>query len=343
MRKLVILIILLHLMLLAPGYSLYADKLKKVAQAGLKFMDVELSARAAGMGEAFTLIGDDANAIFHNPAGIAQMQDKKIDLTFGMVSWIADTKLNAFGFVANLGNLGNVGISFLNTDYGDVIGTIPDPPGQPSELGYEETGLLELGAYAAGISYARKLTDKFMIGANARYAYEHLGSTLFTTNYETRDSTWEVKNETNTLVYDIGTIFYPGFKSLRFGMCIVNFSTAVRYEFDEGRTNSFTMPLTFKLGAAMDVLDLLGEHPDYSFLVDFELVHPRDYEQRYHLGGELSILKILKLRAGYKAGYDEQGLCCGIGINTGNIKLDYAYSEFGRFDYVNRVSLGLAF
>jgi len=341
MRKLVI--ILLHLMLLTPGYSLYGQEEggggKKVGQAGFKFMDVTIGARAAGMGEAFSLIGDNADAIFCNPAGIAQMDDKKFDLTLCKVTWIVETSVNALGLVSNLGTFGNLGFSILYTDYGDVIGTRYEPD---SASGYSETGLLDLGSYAAGISYARRLTEKFMIGGNVRYAYEHLGSSPFANNIA-RDSTWSKKNETHTIVYDIGTIFYPGFKSLRVGMSIVNFSTAVRYAYEEGRTNSFTMPLTFKMGAAMDVLDFLGEHPDYSLLVDFELVHPRDYAKRYHLGGELSILKILKLRAGYKFGYDEEGLCFGTGINTANIKLDYSYNEFGVFDFVNRVSLGLSF
>jgi len=338
MRKLVI---LLHLVLLLPVYSLYGDEMTKAGKAGFKFMDVEVSARAAGMGEAFTLIGDDADALFHNPAGIAQIQNKKVDITFCTVNWIADISLNAFGAVANLGTLGNVGVSFFNADYGYSMGTIPDLDPN-SETGYIETGPLDFTAYAAGISYGRRLTEKFMIGANFRYSYEHLGESGFKETYES-DSVWNEKNETHTFVYDIGTIFYPGFKSFRVGMSIVNFSTAVRYEYDEGRTNSFELPLTFKMGVAMDVLDFLGEHPDYSLLVDFELVHPRDYSKRYHLGGELSILEILKLRAGYKFGYDEEGLCFGAGINTGNIKLDYAYSEFGIFDFVNRVSLGLSF
>jgi hypothetical protein len=341
MRKLILIIILLHLILLAPGYSLQAQEMKKVAQAGFKFLDIELSARATGMGEAFTLIGDDANALFYNPAGIAQMQDKKIDITCCGVTWIADISLNALGFVANLGNWGNVGISVFNADYGYSMGTIPDlDPTNPT--GYIETGPLNLGAYAAGISYARKLTEKFMIGGNVRYAYEYLGATLFADS-DTRDSTWSVNNDANAIVYDIGTIFYPGFKSLRFGMCIVNFSTAAQYEYAEGRTNSFALPLTFKMGAAMDVLDFLGEHPDYSFLVDFELVHPRDFAERYHLGGELSILNVFKLRAGYKFGYDLEGVCFGAGIYTGQIKMDYSYSEFGPFDFVNRVSIGLSF
>jgi hypothetical protein len=341
MRKLVI---LLHLILLIPGYSLYGGEVtKKVAQAGFKFMDVEISARAAGMGEAFSLIGDDANAIFHNPAGIAQMQDKKFDLMLCQVYWIAETSVDAVGLVTNLGTWGNLGISVLNTNYGDdIIGTIYDPDPE-NESGFEETGPLELGSYAAGITYARKLTDKFMIGGNVRYAYEHLGENIFANNTD-RDSTWIEKNETNTIVCDIGTIFYTGFESLRFGMSIVNFSPAVQYQYEQGRTNSFVLPLTFRMGAAMDVLDLLlAEHPDYSLLVDFELVHPRDYTKRYHMGAELTLLSILKLRAGYKTGYDEEGFSVGSGIHTGNIKLDYAYNEFGIFDYVSRISLGIAF
>ncbi len=336
MRKLVI---LLHLMLLIPGYSLYGLEVKKIAQAGFKFMDIEVGARAAGMGEAFSLIGDDANAIFYNPAGIAQIQDKKFDLTLCKVTWIAETSLNALGLVVNFGTWGNVGVSLLDTDYGDVMGTIYDPE---EESGYTKTGLLDVGAYALGVSYARRLTDKFMIGSNVRYVYEHLGSNIFAAD-TARIETWEEKNETHTIAYDLGTIFYPGFKSLRVGMSILNFSPAVRYEYEEGRTNSFPLPLIFKMGGAMDVLDLLGEHPRYSLLVDFELVHPRDYSKRYHLGGELSIVEVLKLRAGYKFGYDEEGLCFGAGINTRNIKFDYAYSEFGFFDFVNRISVGLSF
>ncbi len=338
MRKLFIILILLVLVLSAPRCALYAEEMKKVGQAGFKFMDVELSARAAGMGEAFTLIGDDANAVFHNPAGIAQM-DKTVDFLFTEVKWIADTKLDAFGFIANLGVWGNVGVSLFNTNYGKVIGTIYDPL---KEEGFTETGDLELGSYAAGLSYARRLTEKFMIGGNLRYAYEHLGSSPFEGETEEEDTVW-VKNQSSTMVWDIGTIFYPGFKSFRFGMSIVNFSPALKYEYEQGRTNSFSLPLTFKMGVAMDVLDFLGDHPEYAFLVDFELVHPRDYAKRYHLGGELGIFKMLKLRAGYKFGYDEEGVSFGAGINTGNIKLDYAYSEFGIFDFVNRVSFGISF
>jgi hypothetical protein len=338
MRKL---IILLHLVLLLPVYSLLGqEEVTKAGKAGFKFMDVEISARAAGMGEAFSFIGDDANAIFHNPAGIAQMQDKQVDLMVCRVDWIAETGVDALGFIANLGVWGNIGVSILYTDYGDDL--IPTVIDDTAASGFREIDALELGSYAVGISYGRRLTDKFAIGGNARYAYEHLGASMFAYD-DTRDSTWMEENEVSTIIYDMGTIFYPGFKSLRVGMSIVNFSPALRYEYSIGRTNSFELPITFRMGAAMDVLDLFGEHPSYSLLVDFELVHPRDYTKRYHLGGELTVLDMLKLRAGYKFGYSEEDVSFGAGINTGNIKVDYAYSRFGVFDFVNRVSLGVAF
>ncbi|MEO0293510.1 MAG: PorV/PorQ family protein [candidate division WOR-3 bacterium] len=330
MRKFLILILLASL-------GLSAGEMKKLGQAGFKFMDVQLSARSAGMGGASTLVGDDANAIFQNPAGIAKLE-KKIDFMFSKVSWIAESELNAVGFVANLGNFGCVGFSFFTPDYGKVIGTIVST----DSLGYKEIGELELGAYATGISYARRLTEKFMIGGNLRYAYNHLGASPF--EGTEGDTVWK-DNEASTLVYDIGTIFYPGFKSFGFGMSILNFSPAVKYEFKDLRTTGFWLPLKFNLGVVMDVLDFLGEHPDYSLLVEFDLIHARDHGRRFHLGGELSVTRIFKLRAGYKFGYDEESWSGGIGINTGNIKLDFAYSEFGQFneDFVNRVTLGFSF
>ena len=45
----------------------------------------------------------------------------------------------------------------------------------------------------------------------------------------------------------------------------------------------------------------------------------------------------------YKFDYAEEGLSAGCGIHTAGIKLDYAYSAFGAFNLVNRVSVGVLF
>jgi hypothetical protein len=331
-RKIAFLSIFLVLITITT-VPLYAQ-MKKLGQTGFKFLDVEVGARATGMGEAFTTIGTGANAIFFNPAGIAQMEADKFEITFCRTDWLAETSLDAFALVYNLGILGKLGFSLVTTDFGNIAGTTVN---RETEQGYDEIGNLDLGAYAAGISYARALTDKFMIGGNVRYAREKLGTSLFSDSY-TMDSTWLKDNKASALSFDMGTLFYPGLKSFRVGMCIRSYSPQVKYEED-----AFQLPLTFHVAIGMDILDFFGEHPDQSFLVDFELVHPRDYIQRYHLGGEFSYKGMFFLRGGYKFNYDEEGLCAGVGFRTGGIILDYSYSDFGVFDFVNRVSLGVSF
>jgi hypothetical protein len=329
MKKLIGFLLILTLILITPVQSF---ALKKLGQTGLKFLDVGVGARPAAMGEAYTVISDDANAVFHNPAGIAQMEAKKFDITLSRAQWFADISYNAVGIVINGGIWGNFGLSLIPApDYGEIFGTVV----ADNEQGYEETELLDVSAFAVGLAYGRKFTDKFMIGAHVKYAYQHLGSNPML-DPETLEMYTQV-NELSAIAYDFGTIFYPGFKSFRFGMSVRNFSGAVKYE-----EYGFQLPLTFKIGIGMDVLDLFGEHPGKSFIVAIDAVHPRDYTERIQIGEELSI-GILKLRSGYKFNYDEEGLSAGLGINTSRIKLDYAYSDFGVFDLVNRVSVGVSF
>lgn len=333
MKKLVGFLLILALILITP---LQSFAVKKLGQTGLDFFDVCVGARPAAMAEAYTVISDDANAIFHNPAGIAQMEAKKFDLTVSRTQWFADISYNAVGLAINGGIWGNFGLSLIPApDYGDIFGTVVSDNAQ----GYEETGPVDVSAFAMGLAYGRKLTDKFMIGGHVKYAYQHLGSNpmLDPEPDPGEDSIYIQVNEVSTMAYDFGTIFYPGFKSLRFGMSVRNFSGAVNYE-----VYNFQLPLTFKIGIGMDVLDLFGEHPGQSFLLAIDAVHPRDYTQRLLIGGEYSI-GVLKLRAGYKFNYAEEGLCAGCGIHTNGIKLDYAYSAFGAFDMVNRVTVGVLF
>lgn len=309
--------------------SLHGQEMKKLGQCGFTFLSLDVGARATGMGEAFTVIGTGADAIFYNPAGIAEMNSGKIDLVVSRTEWIAETALNALGLVYNMGILGTAGFSVITTDYGDIYGTRVD---ETIEEGYIDNGLLtDVGAYAVGISYARRLTDKFQIGGNARYAYEHLSSSAI-------DTSLTVVNEVSTISYDMGTIFYPGFKSFRLGMSVRNFSTEIKY-YNDG----FQLPLTFNVAVGMDILDLFGENPNHSMLVDFEVVHPRDYARRLHIGAEYSYQGFLMLRVGYKTNYDIENITAGVGLNLKGFKLNYSYGKLKDFDLVNRASIGVAF
>ena len=124
-------------------------------------------------------------------------------------------------------------------------------------------------------------------------------------------------------------------------MSINNFSGQFKYE-----ETPFQLPLTFKIGAAMDVMDFMGEH-DSPLLIAIDAIHPRDYTERIHVGGEYWYKNMIAVRSGYKFNYDEEGLTAGVGFKVNivgmDIKLDYAYSDLGIFDTVSRVSFGLSF
>ena len=322
----------LLLALIIAGFMFPANaQVKKLAQTGLQFLKVEMSPRSAAMGGAYTLAGNDATAMFSNPAGMA-LSDSKGDVFVGRVPWIAGISYNAVALMTSLGNMGNVGISFVNASYGDdIIETRYDAL---SEKGFEEFGQVDVGAYAVGVSYARSLTDKFTVGGQVKRTYQHLGSNLFP------DSS-TVTNEVSGLAYDFGTVFYPGFKSFRFGMSIRNFSRDFRYQ-----EESFSLPLTFRIGFAMDVLDFLGDHSN-PLLIAVDAIHPRDYTERINLGAEYLLNNMFAFRFGYRFNYDIEGLTAGFGamLNVGpsSIRIDYAYSDMGPFGMTNRIAVGFSF
>jgi hypothetical protein len=331
MKKITIFVFILFISAIftAPAHS---DGIKKVAQTGLQFLKVDVGARAAAMGGAFLVGGYDASIMFYNPAGIANISSD-LDLFAGQTQWIADINYNTAAVVKNFGTLGTFGISIVLADYGDdIIGTQV----ATNDKGYVETGNLDVGAYAIGISYAKQLTDKFTVGAHVRYTGQKLGENLMADG-----STME--NKVDGLSFDFGTIFYPGFKSFRFGMSVRNFSADYQYE-----EESFELPLTFTIGVAMNVLDFMeSQSENHSLVVAIDAIHPRDYTERIHLGTEYWFNNMFALRGGYKFNYDEEGLTAGLGVKLNvsnmNFKLDYAYTDFGVFDSVNRFSVGFSF
>jgi hypothetical protein len=325
MKKFIVFISLLVVILSFNAYAV-----NKVAQTGCGFLDVGAGARACGMGEAFTVLGQDATALFYNPSGIGEI-DNHFDICAGGTQWIADIQYLYAAAVYNAEVWGNFGFSVIAPDYGEFYGTRVTEGG----AGYENTGLFDVSAFCAGVAYAREFTDKFTVGIQAKYVSQFLGEN------EKGDSAagyYMEDNKISTMSFDFGLLFYPGFKSFAFGMSVRNFSPRVTYE-----RVGFELPLTFAVGIGMDVLDLFGEHPDYSFNIAADMLHPRDWQEQYHLGGELGFKDMLFLRVGYKFGYSQEGLNAGVGISYGGVRIDYSYSEFELYDMINRVSVGMAF
>ena len=332
MRKLTtFLVIVLCLLLVAPPAE--AKSIKKVAQTGLQFLKVDMLARSAGMGGAFTMAGSGADAMFYNPAGLSELQSS-VEAFGSMTTWIADINYMAGAVAKDLGNWGTVGVSFINADYGDDIQGTRVAVG--TDEGYSLHDIGTVGATALGVSFARRLTNKFRVGAQVKYCMQQLGENLMPKTNEIKS------NEVSGLAYDFGTIFYPGFKSLQIGMSIQNFSPQYKYE-----EEAFELPLTFRIGAAMNLFEVVGGPSNSSLLLAVDALHPRDYTERLHMGAEYWFADLLAVRAGYKTNYDEESFSMGFGVkySVGGIglKVDYAYSDLGAFDGVNRITVGGTF
>jgi hypothetical protein len=317
------------------------EYIDKMSQSGMPFLTIEPNGRTAAMGGAGTCIAEDASAMFANPAGLAMF--KGLDVAFGMNNWIADIKQYSGAAAYNFGKWGTFGASFVWMDYGNFTETIPyvgnDPVSQ--QTGYVTLGNFTVKDYALGLSYARKISNQFSFGAQIKYAYEDLYKTLVYDRYLGQNVL--SNNQEQMYAFDFGTLYYTGWKDLRFGMSIRNFSRQGKFV-----DQRFELPLTMTMGMAMNVMTVLmpsQEKQKLTLAVDW--LHPRNWRERVHVGAEYQLQDMLFVRAGYKFNYSEEGLTAGVGVakSMGNygLRLDYSYGAFGDFfGSVNRLTIGIS-
>jgi len=317
----------------------------KLAQTGFNFLSVGTDARATAMGEAFTTIDGSSAALFYNPAGLARMTGF-VDLSINHTTWIADIKYLSGSIALSPfdGRYGVIGVSFMSISYGDFHFT---------QVAANDKGFVDLegwptpNAYVIGVGYGRALSDQFSVGGQVKYARQDLGqsvvpvvTTEVTGSGGTRqDTTYDLRDyATGTLAFDFGTIYKTGLKSLAFGVSIRNFAKEISYE-----RESFQLPLTFKIGISMNLLDLVpGIGEDHSLYASLDAVHPRSYQEYLSIGGEYIFDKSVALRIGYISQHEDYDLTAGIGVQQAGIAVDYSYMPHRIFNSVHRLSLKFA-
>ncbi len=318
MRSIVFNILVLTAFCLAPAHAQF----RKAGTTGYVFLEIPVNARMAAMGESFAAITDaGADALFTNPA-LASFANGRHLLQASYADYLADIKHQAFGYAVQLGELGTFGLSLNRLDIGEMTETINADPNNPGGS-YFVTGTFDNDALAAGLTYARRLTDRFAYGATLRYVRERIA-----------------RYESTNFLFDAGMVYRTGFRSLRIGGYVQNFGVDSKYIGD-----TFKMPTVFRLGVATEVLGN-AETPTRLTLA-VEALHPSDYTERLHLGGEYWLQNFLALRGGYKLNYDEEGWTAGAGLkwqtHGRTVGLDLAYTDYGRLASVSRFTFVAAF
>lgn len=317
--------------------AVYAQK--KRAQTSMKFLSVSPSARASSMSNAVTSVDMGAYGALYNPATMAFIKGN-YTATVGVVQWIADINHNSASFVYKPGNekLGVIGFNAISVDYGDILATVVD---ENSERGYSDIGTINPTAFAIGISYANAITEQFSVGANFRYSRQDLGSVAVGLDGSGGYNFQSYMASTGLL--DFGILYKTGFESLQFGMALRNFSPEIEYD-----EESSELPLTFKIGISMDVLDLTDlDQNTHSLLVSIDANRPRDFDEQLFFGLEYSFMKRFLLRGGYGFPTDEESFNLGLGIKQPlgrlTLSIDYSYTRFGVFGEVNRFGAQIGF
>ncbi|ACY48632.1 hypothetical protein Rmar_1748 [Rhodothermus marinus DSM 4252] len=314
-------------------------KLEKRAQTGLKFLSMSLDPRLAAMGSAATAQTLNTSlALLYNPATMAQMTDR-FHLALMQAQWIADIRYNGgtLAFSPSGGIYGVFGVSVVAVDYGEFLGTIR----ADNESGYEDIGTYSPTALAVGFGYARALSDRFAVGGQVKYVRQDLGT--FPVAFGDGGDLISKDYNKSTIAFDFGVIYHTGFRSLTFAASARNFSRELKYE-----QENFEPPLTFRIGVAMNLLDLTNQDPNmHKLLVAIDAERPRDFDERLHIGAEYVLMNTLALRAGYIYPSDVEGASLGVGIQQrfGSVgfMFNYAYTAFDTFDNVNRLGIQLSF
>ncbi len=306
-----ILLTLIGVAILFAPARLYAQA--KVGTTGAQFLELGVSARAMAMAEAFTAVSDDITSVYYNPAGLTYMYGREAALTY--ISMPADVNFGFLAFGLPLEAIGGVlgfGMYGLHSGDMDVTDYSKIPTGQ----------MFHWQDMAVSVSYGRYLTDRFSIGLSVKYIREE--------TYDYSANGWAA---------DVGTVYNTGFRGFKIGMAITNFGPDMTFI-----RNEFPLPINFKFGGSINVI----EGVDHVLTVAAEGSHPSDNLEKYNSGLEYTWRDLVTLRAGGRFNYDVDGFTAGGGVRLPfgedrDMRVDYAFQDFGVLTEVHRFTMSIAF
>ncbi len=290
---------------------------EKVGTYSAQFLKIGISARAAGMGSAFTAVSNDATSLYWNPAGM--VEQPRTLVTVNTVVWPADIDVYFAGAVFNTPYLpGSFGVSARALAMDPMVERtiyIPDPQG-------ESVRKFDAGDMSFGLSYATYFTDRFSAGFTGHFIHMGLAD-----------------KSVEALAFDFGLLYRIGIQGMRLGMMVQSLGGEV--DFDDRASK---LPTAFKVGLSIDAFRS-GAH---TLLATGEFAHPVDNKERMNVGMEYSFNRFCMLRSGYNIGYDTQKLAWGVGFRidtsqTSDIGLDYAWEDLGYLGTSHRFSMNFSY
>ncbi len=279
-----------------------------------QFLKMPVSPRAIGMGGVDVAVAEGVASIPFNPAGILSVQQYSAYASY--TSWFADIKHSFAGAVANLHDLGTVGVGVIALSTDDMPVTTPAFP--------EGTGeFFRASDYAFNLAYAREVSDKFSVGVNLKYIQSYLYNTTY---------------GASSFAVDAGTLYDIPPLGARLGVAISNLGNDMKFI-----NETYSLPTALRFGVLLNVLDGSTNKVHGAF----QVIRPNDANEQYNAGLEYLFRDQFAVRVGYKFNYDSENWTAGFGLSLAvvgiNGKLNYGYNNFTYLTGTHSVSLEVLF
>jgi hypothetical protein len=297
--------------MLLPGLA--AAQYNRPGSTDAQFLKLGVSARGAGMSDAYLAVPNGAEATYYNPAALPWLE--RTDVVFNHTEWFAGVKHEFAAVARSFDDLGSFGLSVTALYTDEMKVTTPLQPEGTGETFY-------VGNYRFGFSYARFLTDRVSFGATVSYLNMKLYSDF------TADA----------VSLDIAVMYRSDFRGFRFALEIANFGSNIKYV-----NESYPLPTNFQFGVAMNAIESEAQY----VLVSAAAIKPNEGEPVAQVGGEWSYRNLLFLRGGYRFNYSAATYSVGAGfaveISGFGVRADYAYNDYQTLGGSHRIGIGLAF
>lgn len=274
----------------------------------LEFLKLGVGARAAGMGDAFVAVSDDASATYWNPAGVAG--EPGSDLLLNHTEWFQDVRMENASFAWRGEGQGlGIAVTVLH------VGNLEERDATGAYLGE-----FRFFDNAFAVTYAREILPSLRVGATGKYLREEID-----------------RESATTTALDAGVLLDVPNTGLTLGAAVSNVGGGLKYI-----QQTDDLPTTLAVGGAYHLPGFLPYMGGATLALDVR--KPKDADTSVRFGAEVGIAGMAHYRIGWAGGLDGQDVGTGFGVNFDHYRIDYAFvpSSFELGD-THRFSFNLGF
>ncbi|NOY88937.1 MAG: PorV/PorQ family protein [FCB group bacterium] len=274
------------------------------------FLKINLGARAVAMGGAFTGLANDESAMYYNPAGITNFENKRFIL--GYHNYFVDIQNGFIGYISPLGFNKAIGVYASYLNYGDFTET--------DQFG-NTMGTFSGGDLLLATTFAMKKGYYFSFGATAKFIYEKLQDFSAT-----------------GLAMDIGAKYTADRNRYSAGIMLQN----IGFQLSSLGDKKDKLPFTIRGGFAYNPIGL-------PLTLVSDVLIPIDNDPVFAIGGEYYEFKPFYIRIGwnsfgsnFRGGYSDDswaGMSLGFGLDIKKMQISYSFSPAADLGESHRVTI----